>query len=69
MAGALGVRLGGPTSYDGVVHERPVFGSGERPCLVDLGRGLRIYVVACLLLWVLVGAPFAYALILRELWR
>jgi adenosylcobinamide-phosphate synthase len=68
MAGALGVRLGGPTSYDGVVHERPVFGSGERPGLVDLGRGLRIYMVACLLLWVLAGAPFAYALILRELW-
>ena len=68
MAGALGVRLGGPTSYDGVVHERPVFGSGERPRLADLRRGLRIYVVACLLLWVLVAAVFC-SLMLRELWR
>jgi adenosylcobinamide-phosphate synthase len=68
MAGALGVRLGGPTSYDGVVHERPVFGSGGRPESVDLRRGLRIYVVACLLLWVLAAAPFTHVL-LRELWR
>ena len=68
MAGALGVRLGGPTSYDGVVHERPVFGSGERPGWVDLRRGLRIYVVACLLLWVLVAAPIGY-LLLRALWH
>lgn len=55
MAGALGVRLGGPTSYDGVVHERPVFGSGPAPGVADLGRGLRVYVVACALLWLLMG--------------
>ncbi|MBS0420426.1 MAG: cobalamin biosynthesis protein CobD [Proteobacteria bacterium] len=55
MAGALGVRLGGPTSYDGVVHERPVFGSGPAPGVADLGRGLRLYAVACVLLWVLTG--------------
>jgi adenosylcobinamide-phosphate synthase len=67
LAGALGVSLGGPTSYDGIVHERPVFGSGERPGLVDLGRGLRVYAVACLLLWVLVGAPLGY-MILRASW-
>lgn len=68
MAGALGVRLGGATSYDGIVHERPVFGAGERPGVADLRRGLRVYVVACLLLWVLVAIPFAYVL-LRESWR
>lgn len=68
MAGALGVRLGGPTSYDGVLHERPVFGSGERPGVLDLRRGLRIYVVACLLLWVMVAATFG-CLVLRESWR
>jgi len=50
MAGALGVRLGGPTAYDGVVHERPVFGTGPSPGMLDLARGLKVYVVACLLL-------------------
>lgn len=56
MAGALGVRLGGPTAYDGVVHERPVFGTGRAPGVADLARGLRVYVIACLLLWALVVA-------------
>jgi adenosylcobinamide-phosphate synthase len=56
MAGALGVRLGGATSYEGVVHERPVFGSGPVPGVTDLRRGLRLYVIACGLLWVVVAA-------------
>lgn len=56
MAGALGVRLGGPATYDGVLHERPVFGSGPVPGVAELGRGLRIYVVACGLLWLAVAA-------------
>jgi adenosylcobinamide-phosphate synthase len=56
MAGALGVRLGGPTSYDGVMHERPVFGNGPSPGVGDLQRGLRIYRVACGLLWLTVAA-------------
>lgn len=43
MAGALGVRLGGPASYDGVVHDRPVFGDGPTPGAIDLRRGLRLY--------------------------
>ncbi len=51
MAGALRVRLGGPTAYDGVMHERPIFGAGASPSVDDLKRGLRIYVVACGLLW------------------
>jgi adenosylcobinamide-phosphate synthase len=49
MAGALGIRLGGPTAYDGVIHERPVFGTGPVPAVEDLTRGLRLYVIACLL--------------------
>ena len=53
MAGALGVRLGGPTTYDGVLHERPVFGVGPMPGAADLARGLRVYVIACGLLWLL----------------
>lgn len=51
MAGALGVRLGGPAIYDGVLHERPVFGSGPEPVANDLARGLRLYVVACGMVW------------------
>jgi adenosylcobinamide-phosphate synthase len=56
MAGALGVSLGGPTSYDGVLHERPVFGTGPAPGVAELGRGLRIYVAACGLLWLVLCA-------------
>ncbi len=56
LAGALGVRLGGPTTYDGVMHERPVFGTGPLPGVADLGRGLRIYKVACGLLWLAIAA-------------
>jgi adenosylcobinamide-phosphate synthase len=55
MAGALGIRLGGPATYDGVLHQRPVFGTGPAPRVAELARGLRIYVVACGLLWLAVG--------------
>ncbi|MCC6914953.1 MAG: cobalamin biosynthesis protein CobD [Rhodospirillaceae bacterium] len=51
MAGALGVQLGGPVTYDGVSHTRPAFGEGARPTAVTLRRGLRIYVMACGLMW------------------
>jgi adenosylcobinamide-phosphate synthase len=65
MAGALGVRLGGPTAYDGVVHERPVFGTGPAPGAADLTRGLRLYLIACLLQLTLVVAFAVTALLLR----
>ncbi len=55
MAGALGISLGGPATYDGSVHERPVFGTGPRPAMEQLAGGLRIYVVACALLWAAVA--------------
>ncbi len=51
MAGALGVELGGATTYDGVMHERPSFGTGRRPESADLSRALQIYLEACALLW------------------
>jgi adenosylcobinamide-phosphate synthase len=60
MAGALGVRLGGPAMYDGVLHERPVFGAGDGPAAGELARGLRIYVVACGLLWVIVAVAGSF---------
>ena len=56
MAGALRIRLGGPATYDGVLHERPVFGTGPTPGVAELRRGLRLYVVACGLLWVVIAA-------------
>jgi adenosylcobinamide-phosphate synthase len=54
MAGALGIRLGGPANYDGVLHERPVFGTGPAPGVAELGRGLKIYLIACGLLWLVI---------------
>jgi adenosylcobinamide-phosphate synthase len=51
MAGALGVELGGSATYDGVMHERPLFGAGHRPENGDLRRALQIYLGACALLW------------------
>lgn len=56
MAGALRIQLGGPTAYEGVIHERPTFGAGASPAVDDLKRGLRIYVIACGLLWLSAGA-------------
>ena len=50
MAGALGVRLGGRASYDGVPHDRPTFGAGPRPSPLDLRRGLGLYLRACAVL-------------------
>jgi adenosylcobinamide-phosphate synthase len=50
MAGALGVQLGGPASYDGVPHDRPTFGDGPRPSPLDLHRGLGLYLRACAIL-------------------
>jgi adenosylcobinamide-phosphate synthase len=55
MAGALGVRLGGPVAYDGVLTERPTFGDGPAPTAEDLRRALNIYVRACGLLWAAVA--------------
>jgi adenosylcobinamide-phosphate synthase len=53
MAGALDVRLGGVTTYDGVPTDRPTFGDGARPTADHLERGLRLYRRACVLLWLI----------------
>lgn len=52
-AGALNLRLGGPTSYDGVMHPRPQFGDGASPQAADLTRALGLYRRACAALWLL----------------
>ena len=53
MAGALEVQLGGAATYEGVMHERPLFGTGRRPDSDDLRRALQIYLEACAMLWAL----------------
>lgn len=53
MAGALGVRLGGPAWYDGEPSARPVLGEGRAPGVADLDRALRLYLVACAILWLM----------------
>ncbi|MCP3467750.1 adenosylcobinamide-phosphate synthase CbiB [Bradyrhizobium sp. CCGUVB23] len=61
MAGALGVRLSGPRSYHGAVTDEPWLNEGARdPLGADIGRGLRLYVRAMLLLG---GSLAALALI------
>jgi len=57
MAGALGLRLAGPIAYDGVMHAKPWIGDGRSDAHSgDIVRALRLYVRACLLLWILAGA-------------
>jgi adenosylcobinamide-phosphate synthase len=61
MAGALGVRLGGGTRYDGEWIARAELGDGPRPQAQDLSHALTLYRRACLLLWLLAGG-LAWAL-------
>lgn len=53
MAGALGVRLGGAAWYDGVRSERPVLGEGGAPVAADLDRALKVYLLACGIVWLM----------------
>lgn len=56
MAGALGVRLAGPIAYDGVVADKPWIGEGATTTgALEIGRALRIYRTACLMLWIVAG--------------
>lgn len=56
MAGALGLRLAGPISYDGVVHAKDWIGDGRSDAGAgDIRCALAIYVRACLGLWLVAG--------------
>lgn len=55
MAGRIGVTLGGGACYDGEWIARATLGDGPRPGAADVGRALRLFGIACLLLWLSVG--------------
>jgi adenosylcobinamide-phosphate synthase len=62
MAGALGLRLAGPITYDGVTHAKPWIGQGRaQATAADIRRALTVYRRACALLWLVAGAA-AWAL-------
>jgi adenosylcobinamide-phosphate synthase len=52
-AGALGVQLGGPTSYHGVVSDKPLLGEGLPARAQDITRAIRL-VQRALLIWLVV---------------
>ena len=60
-AGTLGVQLGGPTSYHGVLTDKPLLGEGLPARGQDIYRAIRL-VQQALLLWLvaitLVGVVF-----------
>ena len=57
MAGALGLRLAGPVSYDGEVHAKLWIGDGRADAgAADISRALTLYLRACALLWLIAGA-------------
>ncbi|MEP2102023.1 MAG: adenosylcobinamide-phosphate synthase CbiB [Parasphingorhabdus sp.] len=56
MAGALSVQMGGGAAYEGEWIARATLGDGRRPEAADLRVALSIYLRACLLLWLAVGA-------------
>lgn len=49
-AGALGLQLGGPTSYHGKLQEKPVLGEGSAPQAKDIERAIGL-VQRALVLW------------------
>lgn len=51
MAGALGIRLAGPISYEGEFHDNPWIGDGGIADAGTVRRALRIYRRACAILW------------------
>jgi adenosylcobinamide-phosphate synthase len=55
FAGALGLRLGGPLSYEGGREERPFLGEGRPPVAADVRRANRLSLAVCTLAALLCG--------------
>jgi adenosylcobinamide-phosphate synthase len=49
FAGALGVRLGGPNAYGGVIRQGPILGDGRRPGPEDVRRAVTLMRCCCAL--------------------
>ncbi|HLS79268.1 MAG TPA: cobalamin biosynthesis protein [Nocardia sp.] len=62
-AGALGVRLGGPTRYRHGTEQRPTLGEGPAPAVPDLRRAVRLSEAVQL---AAVGCAAALAVLLRR---
>jgi adenosylcobinamide-phosphate synthase len=58
FAGALGIQLGGETSYKGVVYHKQFLGDKEKEiALEDIGKSIRLmWAVSCTALVMLIGA-------------
>jgi adenosylcobinamide-phosphate synthase len=62
MAGALGVRLGGPLSYDGIVVARALLGAAyAAPTEADVRRARTMVVAASILVFATLAAQLALA--------
>ena len=55
MAGALGIRLAGPVSYDGELQSKPWIGEGAEASPSAMRQARRVFVRACGLLWLIAG--------------
>jgi adenosylcobinamide-phosphate synthase len=67
FAAALGLRLGGPSHYDGRLELRPQLGDGEPPVAADIERACRLLEDVGLALAGLLVAPLAVHTIRRVL--
>lgn len=57
MAGALGLSLAGPITYDGEVSAKPWIGAGRASATrTDIRAALRIIIQCCALAWIITGA-------------
>ncbi|GAC1316154.1 MAG: adenosylcobinamide-phosphate synthase CbiB [Collimonas sp.] len=63
-AGALGLALGGPACYDGVLENRPPLGIGGIASATDIGRAWRL-VVGATALWIVVLSSAAFIFFLK----
>lgn len=55
MAGALGVRLAGPVSYDGGLRMKPWIGGGANASPSAMRQARKVFLRACGLLWLIAG--------------
>lgn len=80
FAGALGVRLGGPTQYRRELQIRPMLGDGRQPTVADLRRAVRlsrivqagavaVAALACVAPNVFSGRKFRDFVALRARWK